>query len=106
MPIKITTERVVETATFASAAILSRALVLNVETRLQMIGFIILAGCHEVFQSNRDNRRFDVKRFALNAALAALAIFAVRWQVEGLCPGHKVHRCLPGTTFSVRARPI
>jgi hypothetical protein len=88
-------ERVAVATTFFAAAIAARALVLSIETRLQLLGFVVLAAAYELRSRPGLGIKPSLSGFAINAAVAMIGVILVRWQVEGLCPGLKQSRCVP-----------
>lgn len=77
---------------FGVVAMSTRYLIFDLETRKQIAAFIVIAAVWGWM-----DRRSGLTGFFINAAVAAAAIIAVRWQLEGLCPGSQVAGCLPAT---------
>lgn len=80
---------------FAAAAALARHTFLTVETRIQIVIFIVLAVIHEWLVRPAIGQRSQFLSASINAGLAAAAILATRWHLEGLCPGVKKAACFP-----------
>lgn len=95
MHIRQINERVAVATTFLAAAIATRALVLSIETRLQLLGFVVLAAAYESRSRPALGIKPRLSGFAINAVVAIIGVVVVRWQVEGLCPGLKQSRCIP-----------
>lgn len=77
---------------FSFAAALTRYLIFDIETRMQIAAFVVLAAVW-----GWTNRRSGLVGFIVNSVASAAAIIAVRWWLEGLCPGVHVVACLPGS---------
>ena len=92
--------RVALAATFVVAAAVTRATLLTVETRWQMMAFVGLAAGYEFVARSAAGRPPRLGAFVINAGLAVLAVLLVRWHIEGLCPGHIERRCLPWVAHS------
>jgi hypothetical protein len=80
---------------FGVVAALSRHTAVWIETRIQILVFIILAAIYEWALRPTIGQRPQLVGLAINAALAAAAILATRWHLEGLCPGVIRAGCLP-----------
>ena len=80
---------------FGIVAALTRDYFKLIETRIQMIFFVVLAAGYEYLWKHRAGKSPSAGSFAANAMLAIAAVLMVRWQLEGLCPGSKKMRCVP-----------
>lgn len=80
---------------FGAVATISRQTILSVETRVQILAFVILAVLYELAARPHFGQRSRGLGVAVNAGLATAAILATRWHLEGLCPGVRRAGCLP-----------
>jgi hypothetical protein len=67
-----------------------------VPTRVQIAGFLILAAGYAWLIRPAPGPRTRVTGFLVNAGMVVFAMSAVRWHIEGLCPGRYQPMCLPG----------
>ena len=88
-------ERLAAAAMFFAAAAITRAILTETESRGQMLGFAALAAAYELISRPALGITPRLSGFAINAGVAIIAVLAIRWQLEGLCPGVKQVRCFP-----------
>jgi hypothetical protein len=80
---------------FGMAAALSRCTLTSVESRVQMAAFICVVAVNEWLARPARGRTPSIPWALINAFAAIAAILAVRWNLEGLCPGVIRERCFP-----------
>jgi hypothetical protein len=80
---------------FGMTAALSRCVLTTVESRLQMAAFIYAVAVNEWLAGPARGRNPSIAWALINAFAAIAAILAVRWNLEGLCPGVTRARCSP-----------
>jgi hypothetical protein len=88
-------ERSAVAVMFGVAGGLSRDTISAVETLAQILAFLFLAAAYEFVARPIVGKRPRIAGFAINAVLAAVEIVAIRWQLEGLCPGSYRPGCIP-----------
>ena len=69
--------------TFLVAAAVGRHCLQTTESRLQVVGFAIIAVGVELVRSRSVRQRFSISRSALNAFCAATGIALMKWHLEG-----------------------
>ena len=80
---------------FGAAAALTRSQIWDVPTRLQITAFLLLAAGYAWFGNPASSRGVRIIGFLINAGVVIAAMSAVRWHIEGLCPGRYQPMCLP-----------
>lgn len=83
-----------------SFAALSRYLLTEIETRLQILVFLILAVCVEWIVKPLLGVRSQWLLAILTGLCSTIAIILVRWYLEGLCP-HTWPQC-PNPIYAIR----
>jgi hypothetical protein len=80
---------------FTLLAALTRDTLRLVESRVQITCFVAVAAAYEWGVRPHLGRKPSRSGFLFNATLAVAALLAVRWHLEGLCPGYRRIHCTP-----------